>query len=566
MLKSLVADALHRALLAASAAGHVPVEAPPVPGVEVPRDPSHGDYATNVAMVLARAARTAPLKLAEAIVGHLEVGGPIASATVAAPGFINVRLSDAWLQRNLLAIAHEGSAYGRSNVGGGERVLLEYVSANPTGPLHVGHGRWAAIGSGLANLLEAAGYGVHQEFYVNDAGNQMQLLGRSLEVRMRQHLGQEATMPEDGYHGHYMAEVARAALTELGQGVLDLPETERVARLTDFARDHLLAQQQATLAAMRTRFDAFFSERTLHAEGRVEEALEAMVRTGHLYEQDGARWLRSTSFGDDKDRVVVRDNGQPTYLAADIAYHWDKLRRGYTRLINILGADHHGYVSRLSASVQALGGQPDTLECIIGQMVNLFRDGEPVRMSKRSGEMVTLQEVIDEVGADAARYFLLMRSTDTTLDFDLGLAVRETADNPVFYVQYAHARICSILRMAAQEHGEASVAPEALAAADMARLVAPDERQLMLKLASFPDEVAAAALAREPYRLPRYAQELATAFHQFYASCRVLTDDTALMTARLALIAATRVVLRNALEDLIGVSAPERMASLAAHS
>ncbi|MEB3330219.1 MAG: arginine--tRNA ligase [Candidatus Sericytochromatia bacterium] len=564
MLKSLVADALHRALVAAIAAGDVPVEAPPMPGVEVPRDPAHGDYATNVAMVLARAARMAPLKIAEAIVTHLAVGGPIASASVAAPGFINVRLSDAWLQQHLQTIAGAGAAYGRSEVGRGERVLLEYVSANPTGPLHVGHGRWAAIGSGLANLLEAAGYDVHQEFYVNDAGNQMQLLGRSLEVRLRQRLGQEAVMPEDGYHGHYMADVAAAALAELGEAVLAQPEAERVARLTAFARDHLLRQQQATLAAMRTHFDAFFSERTLHAEGRVAEALEALVRTGHLYEQDGARWLRSTAFGDDKDRVVVRDNGQPTYLAADIAYHWDKLRRGYTRLINILGADHHGYVSRLSASVQALGGKPDTLECIIGQMVNLFRDGEPVRMSKRSGDMVTLQEVIDEVGADAARYFLLMRSTDTTLDFDLGLAVRETADNPVFYVQYAHARICSILRMAAQEHGEASVTPAALAAADLSRLVAPDERQLMLKLASFPDEVAAAALAREPYRLPRYAQELATAFHQFYASCRVLTDDAALMMARLALIAATRVVLRNALEDLIGVSAPERMASLTA--
>ncbi|MEB3221535.1 MAG: arginine--tRNA ligase [Candidatus Sericytochromatia bacterium] len=566
MLKSLVADALHQALVAACGAGQLPVEAPPVPGVEVPRDPSHGDFATNVAMVLARQARMAPLKIAEAIVAHLAVGGPIASASVAAPGFINVRLSDAWLQQNLQAIAAGGAAYGRSEVGRGERVLLEYVSANPTGPLHVGHGRWAAIGSGLANLMKAAGYVVHQEFYVNDAGNQMQLLGRSLEVRMRQRLGQAVELPEDGYHGQYMVDVAAAALAELGEGVLALPEADRVARLTDFARDHLLALQQATLAAMRTHFDAFFSERTLHTEGRVAEALEAVVRTGHMYEKDGARWLRSTDFGDDKDRVVVRDNGQPTYLAADIAYHWDKLRRGYSRLINILGADHHGYVSRLSASVQALGGKPDTLECIIGQMVNLFRDGEPVRMSKRSGEMVTLQEVIDEVGADAARYFLLMRSTDTTLDFDLGLAVRETADNPVFYVQYAHARICSILRMAAQEHGDAAVSPDALAGADLSRLVAPDERQLMLKLASFPDEVAAAALAREPYRLPRYAQELATAFHQFYASCRVLTDDAALMTARLSLIAATRQVLRNALEDLIGVSAPERMASLAAQA
>lgn len=564
MLKSMVSDALATALNAACHAGALTLEEPPRPAVEIPRDPSHGDFACSIAMSLAKSARMAPLKIAEAIVNHLELSGPIGAVTVAAPGFINIKLDQAWLNTNLKTILRQGHHYGQSQVGQGERVLLEYVSANPTGPLHVGHGRWAAIGSGLANLLRAAGYAVEQEFYVNDAGNQMQLLGQSLEIRMRQRQGENAELPEDAYHGAYMQDVAAAALESLGADVLNLAETERSQRLTGFARDYLLDTQKATLAALRTHFDRYFSERTLHEAGRVDEALEHLKQAGYLYENEGAWWLRSTEFGDDKDRVVVRDNGQPTYLAADIAYHWDKLKRGFTRLVNIMGADHHGYVARLNAAVQACGGQPDTLRVIIGQMVNLFRDGEPVRMSKRSGEMVTLQEVIDEVGADAARYFLLMRSTDTTLDFDLGLAVRESADNPVFYVQYAHARICSILRMAAQAHADWDLSTGALMEFALEPLTAPEERQLLLKLAGFPDEVAQAAVAMEPYRLPRYAQELATAFHQFYTNCRVLTDDVALAQARLALIAGTQVVLRNALEDLIGVSAPERMESLVA--
>ncbi|MEB3197147.1 MAG: arginine--tRNA ligase [Candidatus Sericytochromatia bacterium] len=563
MLKSQIAAALTVALRKASEAGDFAVESLPTPGVEVPRDPQHGDYASNIAMVLAKPARMAPLKIAEAIARHASLDGPIASVEVAPPGFINLRLSQAWLAENLRMILRQQAAYGHSEVGRGERVLLEYVSANPTGPLHVGHGRWAAIGSGLAHVLRAAGFAVDQEFYVNDAGNQMQLLGRSLEARLRQRQGEAVEVPEDGYHGAYMAEVAARAESALGLGILQAPEEERLNALTDFARDTLLAMQQATLAQMGTRFDHYFSERSLHQAGRVDEAIARLKETGHLYQQDGAWWLRSTDFGDDKDRVVIRENGQPTYLAADIAYHWDKLQRGYTRLVNIMGADHHGYVARLSAAVQALGGEARTLHVIIGQMVNLFRDGEPVRMSKRSGEMVTLQEVLDEVGADAARYFLLMRSTDTTLDFDLALAVKESADNPVFYVQYAHARICSILRMAQQAHPGLVLEGDALSDADLSLLVTPDERQLLLKLALFPDEVASAALAMEPYRIARFAQELAAGFHQFYTNCRVLTDDQALMRARLALIIAARIVLRNALADLLGVSAPERMESLA---
>jgi arginyl-tRNA synthetase len=561
MLKDMLTATIDRAVAAASADGAFVVETLPLAGIERTRDPAHGDYATNIAMVLAKQAKKNPLEIAKAIAAQVPSDGPLAGVEVAPPGFINFRLSPTWLTGVLATILADGPAYGRSNAGKGTKVLLEFVSANPTGPLHVGHGRWAAIGSALANLLNTAGFEVTSEFYINDAGNQMLLLGRSVEARMREVLGQPLVLPEDGYQGAYIRDVAEAALAKLGAATLELPEEQRVAKLTDFARDYLLKVQQDTLAQLRTHFDGYFSERTLHPDG-VLEAIEHLKTTDNLYLQDGAWWLRSMPFGDDKDRVVLRENGQPTYLAADVAYHWSKLRRGHEVLVNILGADHHGYVARLTAAVQALGGKPDTLRCIIGQMVNLFRDGEPVRMSKRSGEMVTLQDVIDEVGADAARYFLIMRSTDSTLDFDLALAKRETADNPVFYVQYAHARICSILRLAAEQ----GIATDAGALANEAvrNLLEPDERNLLMKLAAYPDEIAAAALAMEPYRLARYAQELATTFHQFYTTCRVLTEDVDLTRFRLALIQGTRTVLRNVMEDVLGVSAPERMEKEAA--
>jgi arginyl-tRNA synthetase len=557
MLKPSITALLDQAVTRAIAANAFMVENPPKAGVEVPRDESHGDYASNIAMLLAKSARQAPLKIAQAIAAALPPNTLLSEVTVAAPGFLNVRLSPQALSQTLQLILKQGKAYGTCSVGQGEKVLLEYVSANPTGPLHVGHGRWAAVGSALANLLKAAGFEVVQEFYINDAGNQMQLLGRSVEARMRQALGNGAIVPEDGYQGSDIVEVAALALSEFGAGILDLPESECVNTLTLFARNTLLERQKQILEKLGTRFEQYFSETTLHEAGAVNQAIAGLKTTGHLYEKDGAWWLNSTQFGDDKDRVVVRENGVPTYLAADVAYHKDKLDRGYTRLINIWGADHHGYVPRMKAAIQALGGGPNTLQAIIGQMVNLYRDGEPVRMSKRSGELVTLEDVVEEVGADAARYFLLMRSTDTTLDFDLGLAKRESADNPVFYVQYAHARICSILRLA-KEQGF-PVLPAALSASDLGLLVENDERALLLKLASYPDEVAAAALALEPFRMARFAQELATGFHQFYTNCRVLGVEKELTLARLALIVAARTVLGNVLEDILGVSAPERM-------
>ena len=556
MLRNLIADHLEGALDAAIEQGQLPQGLSIRPLVEKPRDPQHGDYATNLAMALAKPAKMAPPQIAKILLEHIPTNGLIAKASIAGPGFINLSLSMDWLRDNVHAVLIEQAAYGRSNAGKGESVLLEFVSANPTGPLHVGHGRWAAIGSTLANVMNAAGYRVHQEFYINDAGNQMLNLGRSVLYRMEGRPIPEGEAGKEFYGGAYIHDVAAAAREAIGPELEGLDEEAKIKRLTQFARDLLLGRQQNTLARIRCHFDEWFSETRLHQEGAIQKAVDVLKEKGYLYEKDGALWLKSTDFGDDKDRVVIRENGLPTYLAADIAYHWNKLVRGYDKLINIFGADHHGYVARMKAAVQALGYPADKLEIIIGQLVSLYRDGEPVRMSKRTGEMVTLDEVIDEVGPDAARYFLVMRSSDTPLDFDLELAKKETADNPVFYVQYAHARICSILRLA-EEQGHALTD---LSSADLSPLDHPDERVLMLKLASYADELAGAAAAREPHRIARFAQDLAADFHAFYTNCRVLNpEDAGLTRARLALAVASRTVLANALEGVLGVRAPERM-------
>ncbi len=556
MLRQLIADHLAGALQAAIEQGQLPQGISVRPLVEKPRDPQHGDYATNLAMALAKPAKMAPPQIAKVLLEHIPTDGLIASASMAGPGFINLSLSLDWLRNNVRSVLTEKDAYGRSEVGKGEKVLLEFVSANPTGPLHVGHGRWAAIGSTLANVMNAAGFAVHQEFYINDAGNQMLNLGRSVMYRIEGRPIPEGEAGKEFYGGAYIHDVAAAAREALGSELDGLDEDAKVKRLTQFSRDLLLAQQQKTLERIRCHFDEFFPETRLHQEGAIQKAVDVLKEKGYLYEQDGALWLKSTDFGDDKDRVVIRENGLPTYLAADIAYHWNKLVRGYDKLINIFGADHHGYVARMKAAVQALGYPADKLEIIIGQLVSLYRAGEPVRMSKRTGEMVTLDEVIDEVGPDATRYFLVMRSSDTPLDFDLELAKKETADNPVFYVQYAHARICSILRLA-EEQGHSL---EGLDTADLSALGHEDERVLMLKLASYADEISGAAFAREPHRIARYAQDLAADFHAFYTNCRVLNpEDASLTRARLALAVASRTVLANALEGILGVRAPERM-------
>ncbi len=553
LLREAIAARIAQALDAAVTAGELPPEARTAPQVERTRNPAHGDYASNVAMTLAKPVRRAPAHIAAAIAGRLATDGLLARVDVAAPGFINVTLAPDALAQRVHEVLVAGENYGRSGVGQGERILLEYVSANPTGPLHVGHGRWAVLGSTLANMLRWAGYTVHEEFYINDFGNQLQNLGKSLYYRVN-----ELPFPEDAadlYAGAYIEEAAQAARKTIPE-LASLGETEQVARLAEFGRDYFIAQQEAVLGRLGASFDHWFSERDLHRSGEVTRALEALEAQGGLEDRDGALWLLSSRHGDTEDRVVVRSDGRPTYLAADIAYHWDKLRRGHQRLINIWGADHHGYVARMKAAIAAMGHDPAVLEVILGQLVKLFRGGEEVRMSKRSGNIVTIDEVVDEVGVDATRYFLVARGADTAIDFDLDLAVKESADNPVFYVQYAHARICSIWRMG-QEQG---LLPADLGKVDLAPLVHPDERKLMLDLAQFPDELAAAAIAREPHRVARFAQELATDFHQFYTNCRVLNEaEPALTAARLALVAASRTVLSNALSGILKISAPERM-------
>ncbi|MBO8125766.1 MAG: arginine--tRNA ligase [Firmicutes bacterium] len=534
--------------------------------LEVPREEAHGDWATNLAMTSARIARCAPRKIAETIVQNLDTEGTfIDQVEIAGPGFINFRLRPDWLLEVVKEIEAKGEAYGRRDIGAGRKVQVEFVSANPTGPLHVGHGRGAVVGSVLSNLLEAAGFLVTREYYINDAGNQIVNFGLSLEARYFQALGQDVPVPEQGYHGEDLKELMAEVAAEKGDFYLKMDPEERRKALTELALERKLADIKRDLADFGVTFDHWFSESKLHAEGAIKATVQKLKEEGSIYESEGALWLKSTDYGDDKDRVVIRENGVPTYLAADLAYHKNKFERGFDTVINVWGADHHGYIPRMKAGVAALGYDPDRLEILIVQLVNLLRDGEPVVMSKRTGKLVTLAEVIEEVGKDAARYFFIMRSADSHLDFDLSLAAAHTEENPVFYIQYAHARISSILRQA-QELGQIPRLLERkplsdvvdLAQVNLSLLASEVERALLKKLAFWPEEVAVAALNREPHRIARYAHDLAGSFHSFYNACRVITDDPELTLARLFLVDATGIVLRSAL-GILGVSAPDRM-------
>lgn len=536
--------------------------------IERPRDPAHGDWATNVAMRLAKEAGMAPRELARLVVERLPEDPHVASVEIAGPGFINFRLSGGYLKDTVRDIIAEGEGFGRQELGRGVRVQVEFVSANPVGPMHVGHGRWAAVGDALARVLQAAGYEVEREFYVNDAGAQMDAFGRSVAARYLQRLGYDAAFPQDGYAGHYIVEIADEIIASVGERFARMPDDEREAALRERAYIQVLKHLRRTLQRFGVTFDVWFSERRLHESGAIAETVDELRARGFVYEKEGALWFRSTdpalhaatveALGgaapwpaDDKDRVLLRSNGEPTYLCADIAYHRDKFARGFDTVIDIWGADHHGYVPRMMAAAAALG-HPGELEVVIGQLVNLSRGGEPVRMSKRTGEMVTLEELIDEVGVDAARYFFLRRSTDSALDFDIELAKRQTQENPVYYVQYAHARIASIVRHAGQRG--LVVDP----GADIERLETDEELALMRELARMPDLVATAAAQRAPYKLTAYAESVAKAFHFFYTKRRVVTSDRELSAARLLLCEATRTVLANTL-GLLGVSAPEKM-------
>lgn len=536
----------------AMAAGTLPEAELPDFVIETPKDEKNGDFSTNLAMQLTRILRQNPRKIAEAIVGGIDLPGLVERVEIAGPGFINFYLVPGWLNRVLPAIQEEDADYGKSNAGGGERVQVEFVSANPTGLLHMGNARGGALGDTLAAVLNEAGYVCDKEYYINDAGNQVENLGKSVEARYFELLGRDDyQIPEDGYHGKDIIATAQRLLDEKGESLVDLPEAERRELMKNYALKEKVAGIRGSLENFGVVFDNWFSEQSLHDAGSVHEVVDILREKGYVYEKDGAQWLRATDWGEEKDEVLVRSNGTPTYFAADIAYHRDKFERGYKRLINIWGADHHGHVARLKGAMTALGYDGDAITVILMQLVRLYRGGEIVKMSKRSGKYVTLDELIEEVGKEAARFFFIMRSPDSALDFDLDLAKAESSDNPVYYVQYAHARICSILSVAGGKTPQA-------ADVDLSLLTEENERVLIRKLAEWPQEVADAARELAPYHLAYYAKELANAFHSFYNSCKVLTDDAALRDARLALVDCTRITLRNVL-TLLGLSAPERM-------
>ena len=536
----------------AMAAGTLPEAELPDFVIETPKDEKNGDFSTNLAMQLTRILRQNPRKIAEAIVGGIDLPGLVERVEIAGPGFINFYLVPGWLNRVLPAIQEEDADYGKSNAGGGERVQVEFVSANPTGLLHMGNARGGALGDTLAAVLNEAGYVCDKEYYINDAGNQVENLGKSVEARYFELLGRDDyVIPEDGYHGKDIIATAQRLLDEKGESLVDLPEAERRELMKNYALKEKVAGIRGSLENFGVVFDNWFSEQSLHDAGSVHEVVDILREKGVVYEKDGAQWLRATDWGEEKDEVLVRSNGTPTYFAADIAYHRDKFERGYKRLINIWGADHHGHVARLKGAMTALGYPGDDITVILMQLVRLYRGGEIVKMSKRSGKYVTLDELIEEVGKEAARFFFIMRSPDSALDFDLDLAKAESSDNPVYYVQYAHARICSILSVAGVDTPKA-------ADVDLSLLTEENERVLIRKLAEWPQEVADAARELAPYHLAYYAKELANAFHSFYNSCKVLTDDAALRDARLALVDCTRITLRNVL-TLLGLSAPERM-------
>ena len=554
------------AIAAAIADGALAMEEAPAAALERPRDPENGDWASTVAMRSAKLAHANPRAIAEAIVAHIPENDVVKSAEIAGPGFINFRLTDAVLQGVVSSVREQREAYGHGTVEEGQRkVNLEYISANPTGPMHIGHGRWAALGDAMARVMRHAGYDVYEEFYVNDHGTQMDVFGNSIAVRYLQLLGQDVEMPEQCYGGAYVKDIAQGIIDREGNKYLDMDEDERRIAFREIGMHEMLDSQRSLLERFGTTFDRWFSERDLYVpdqdgKSAVDRALEVMRERGYIFEAENATWFRSTDFGDDKDRVLIKANGELTYFTSDMAYHYDKVCRGFDHLIDIWGADHHGYIKRCQAMMEAWG-HPGKLEVVLGQLVNLLRDGEPVRMSKRTGEMVTFEELVDEVGVDATRFLMLSRSSDQPVDFDIEVAKKQDASNPVYYVQYAHARICSILRKAAGEDGaSADELAERLVPADvdLSVLTHDSELALMRKMDDFAELVALAARDRAPFRLTHYAQELAGLFHQFYTNCHIIGEDEALRDARLALADATRVLLALTL-SLLGVSAPERM-------
>lgn len=522
--------------------------------LETPKEKAHGDYSTNMAMQLARVAKKAPRQIAELLIENFDKSkASIEKIEIAGPGFINFYMDNSYLTDLIPAILEAGDSYGESQVGNGQKIQVEFVSANPTGDLHLGHARGAAVGDSLCNVLAKAGYDVSREYYINDAGNQINNLALSVEARYFQALGMDKPMPEDGYHGEDIIGIGKKLAEEFGDKYVNVPDQERFDTFREYGLKYEMGKLKQDLENFRVKFDVWYSETSLYHDGKIDVALDALRENGHIYEEDGATWFRSTDLGDDKDRVLIKQDGSYTYLTPDIAYHKNKLERGFEKLINIWGADHHGYIPRMKAAIQALGYDRDTLEVEIIQLVHLYKNGEKMKMSKRTGKAVTMRDLIEEVGLDAVRYFFAMRSADTHMDFDLDLAVSQSNENPVFYAQYAHARISSILR-SAEEQGF-TVGKDA----DFKLIEAEKEMDLLKKIGEFPLAVAEAAQKRMPHRISNYIFELASVFHSFYNAEKVLDMDNKERTqARLSLIKSAQITLKNALA-LIGVSAPEKM-------
>ncbi len=529
-------------------------EIPPLV-LESPKERSHGDYATNIAMVMTAGEGRSSHEVARIILSQLEDEDEVIEKTeIAGPGFINFFLKEEVWYSVLGEIDRWGEGFGKGKIGEGRRVQIEFVSANPTGPLHVGHGRGAAIGDVLANVLEICNYRVFKEYYINDVGSQMNTLGKSVFLRYIHALGKEVEFPDYCYQGDYIAEIAGKAIKEREDAYLRCPEKESIQELASFGTKDILRGIQGDLDQFGVHFDGWFSEKELYREGKVQRAIEDLRKTGLVYEEDGALWLKTTQYGDEKDRVLIKANGETTYFASDVAYHKDKLDRGFDVLINIWGADHHGYVPRMKASLMAMGKDEAVLKIVLVQLVSLMRDGKPVPMSTRAGDFTTLRDVLEEVGRDAARFFFLMRRPDSQLDFDLELAKRQSAENPVYYAQYAHARICSIIR----ESMNKGVALPQFGDVDVHLLNLSEELDLLKYLSAYPEVIEASALSLEPHRIPFYLIELSSLFHSYYNKYRVITSEVELTKARLLLVSSIRRVIKSAL-NVLGIAAPEKM-------
>jgi arginyl-tRNA synthetase len=526
--------------------------------VETPKEEEHGDLSTNIAMLSAKKAKKPPVQIASILIDNMDYSETyIERAERAGPGFINFFLKRSWLYDALRIISREREDYGRINIGQGKKVMVEFVSANPTGPLHMGNARGGALGDCIASVLQAAGYDVTREYYVNDTGNQIEKFGISLEARYLQLLQGEDVVefPEDGYQGEDIIDHMRDYVEQYGDRLLEADPEERRRELVNYALPKNLERIRKGLEAYGIHYDVWFSEQSLYDSGEFEETIELLKDEGLLYKKDDAQWFRATDFGAEKDVVIIRSNGLPTYFASDIAYHRNKfIKRGFDWVINLLGADHHGHVARMKAAVEALDVDPDRLDIIVFQLVRLFKNGEIARMSKRTGRAISLEELLEDVGRDAARFFFNTKTSGSHLDFDLDLAVRQSNENPVYYVQYAHARICSMLRLLESEGIGVPAAEEV----DLMLLTAPEEINLIRKLAEYPDEIRISAQTLEPSRLTRYVTDVASLFHSFYTECRVKGEEENLMKARLLLVSAAKTVIKNVL-DILSISAPERM-------